>query len=177
MPAAVVVDSLSKRYGQIEAIRGVSFEVAAGEVFGLLGPNGAGKTTTMECVLGLRQADGGSVAIDGIDAVANPNRVKHRIGAQLQATALQDKITPREALKLFRSFYERGLGATELIERFRLKEIADAPFAGLSAGQKQRVAIALAFVNDPAVVFLDEPTSGLDAHSRRDVYAAIESMR
>ena len=103
----VVVENLIKRYGATEAVRGVSFEVRDGEIFGLLGPNGAGKTSTLECVIGLRVPDGGTIHVCGEDAVAQPDRVKRRIGAALQSTALQDKITPREALKLFGSFYPR----------------------------------------------------------------------
>src|SRR4051812_8750418 len=170
----VNIQGLRKRYGDFEAVRGVSFEVAEGEILGLLGPNGAGKTSTLECVIGLRRPDGGSVHICGMDALAEPERVKQRIGAQLQATALQDKITPREAIGLFGAFYEKPAGVEELIERFALGEKADSPFDSLSGGQKQRLALALAVVNEPQVLFLDEPTSGLDPQSRRELHAVIQ---
>src|SRR5205807_9010756 len=112
-----------------------------------------------------------------VDALAEPEKVKQLIGAQLQATALQDKITPREAIELFRAFYEQPASTDELIERFSLAEKADAAFDTLSGGQKQRLALALAFVNKPRVLFLDEPTSGLDPQSRRELHAVIEGMR
>ena len=177
MTAKVIVRDLYKSYGGIQAARGVSFEVADGEIFGLLGPNGAGKTTTLECVLGLRQPDRGEIQLCGIDARQNPREVKQRIGAALQTTALQDRITPAEALELFGSFYRDSAPATELLERFSLTDKAEAPFDTLSGGQRQRLALALAFVNRPELVFLDEPTTGLDARSRRELHADIARMR
>lgn len=177
MPGKVIVENLLKRYGPVEAVRGVSFEVHQGQIFGLLGPNGAGKTSTLECVIGLRQPDGGSISICGIDAIAHPEQVKQRLGAQLQATALQDKITPREALRLFGAFYSKQADISRLIERFSLTEKADATFDTLSGGQKQRLALALAFVNEPEVLFLDEPTTGLDPQSRRELHGSILRMR
>ena len=107
MAGKLVVRDLIKRYGDFKAVRGVSFDVAAGEIFGLLGPNGAGKTSAVECIVGLRKPDGGSIELCGIDALLHPEQVKERIGVALQSTALQDKITPREALALFRSFYAK----------------------------------------------------------------------
>jgi ABC-2 type transport system ATP-binding protein len=177
MAGKILVQNLLKRYGPVEALRGVSFEVPDGQIFGLLGPNGAGKTTTLECVIGLRQPDSGSIQVCGIDALADPDGVKQKLGAQLQATALQDKITPREALKLFGSFYKKQADIDSLIERFSLTEKADASFDSLSGGQKQRLALALAFVNEPEVLFLDEPTTGLDPQSRRELHASILRMR
>ena len=177
MPPKVLVHDLKKRYGNHEAVRGVSFEVAEGEILGMLGPNGAGKTTTLECVIGLRRPDSGSVQLCGIDAIAQPEKVKQIIGAQLQATALQDKITPREAISLFAAFYEKPAKVDDLIDRFSLVDKADQPFDSLSGGQKQRLALALAFVNDPQVLFLDEPTTGLDPQSRRELHGSIEKMR
>jgi ABC-2 type transport system ATP-binding protein len=177
MSAHVCVVDLVKRYGETTAIHGVSLDVRSGEIFGLLGPNGAGKTTTIECILGLRTPDSGSITIDGIDALKEPERVKQIIGAQLQATALQDKLTPREALKFFGSFYREPIKPGDLIEGFNLAEKADAPFDSLSAGQKQRLALALAFVNDPRLIFLDEPTAGLDPQSRRDLHEDIFKLK
>jgi ABC-2 type transport system ATP-binding protein len=177
MGGMIEVQNLVKRYWAVDAVRGVSFEAPRGQIFGLLGPNGAGKTTTIECVIGLRQPDGGAISVCGIDALAKPDEVKQRLGAQLQSTALQDKITPREALRLFASFYEKRADIERLIERFSLQEKADAPFDSLSGGQKQRLALAMAFVNEPEVLFLDEPTTGLDAQSRRELHAAILRMK
>jgi ABC-2 type transport system ATP-binding protein len=177
MPAKLVVRDLIKRYGNIDAVRGVSFDVADGEIFGLLGPNGAGKTTTVECIIGLRRPDGGSIELCGIDALNHPTAVRERVGVALQSTSLQDKITPREALTLFGSFYSRHMDADSLIARFSLQEKADAAFDSLSGGQRQRLALALAFVNEPELVFLDEPTTGLDPQSRRDLHADILQMR
>jgi len=176
MPKVIVRD-LHKRYDEVQAAQGVSFEIQDGEIFGLLGPNGSGKTTTLECVIGLRQPDEGYVEVSGIDARARPQAVKERVGAVLQTIALQDKITPREALTLFASFYKRTATPANLLQRFALAEKADAPFDSLSAGQRQRLAVALAFVNNPELVFLDEPTSGLDPQSRRELHAEIAQMK
>jgi ABC-2 type transport system ATP-binding protein len=127
--------------------------------------------------LGLRRPDSGAVEICGIDALAHPHAVKEKIGAALQSTALQDKITPREALRLFGTFYQRRAAADTLIERFSLQEKADAPFHTLSAGQRLRLALALAYVNEPDVLILDEPTVGLDPQSRRDLHASMRQLR
>lgn len=177
MSAKVQVRNLRKRYGPVEAVRGVSFDIQDGEIFGLLGPNGAGKTTTVECVIGLREPDAGVIEVCGLDARTHPRDVKQRIGAALQSTSLQDKITPREALTLFGSFYARCTAPDALLTRFSLGEKADSPFDTLSGGQRQRLALALAFVNNPALVFLDEPTSGLDPQSRRELHGEILRMR
>ena len=177
MSAKVMVRDLRKNYGEVQAARGVSFEVEDGEIFGLLGPNGSGKTTTLECIIGLRDPDAGDIEVCGIDARRRPAEVKQRIGAALQTTSLQDKITPREALTLFASFYRNNAGPQEMIDRFSLGGKADAPFETLSGGQRQRLALALAFVNKPELVFLDEPTSGLDPHSRRELHSEIAAMK
>jgi ABC-2 type transport system ATP-binding protein len=175
--ATLAVQNLFKSYGHVHAVRGVSFDARAGEIFGLLGPNGAGKTTTIECTIGLRPPDQGDVTICGLDARRQPREVKQRIGVALQATALPDKITPREALRLFASFYRRPTPPADLIDRFSLHEKADAKFETLSGGQRQRLAIALAVINDPDVLFLDEPTAGLDPQSRRELHDVIRRMR
>ena len=173
----VRIHDLQKRYDDVVAVRGVSFEIADGEIFGLLGPNGAGKTTTVECIIGLRDADAGTIQVCGIDARKRPSDVKQRVGAALQTTALQDKITPREALALFASFYRNPAMPAELLERFAIADKADASFDSLSGGQRQRLALALAFVNKPDLVFLDEPTAGLDPQSRRELHAEIARMK
>ncbi len=173
----VSVRDLKKRYDSVEAARGVSFEILDGEIFGLIGPNGAGKTTTLECVLGLREPDEGAIEVCGIDARRQPRAVKEKIGAALQTTALQEKITPREALALFGAFYRHRAEPAALLERFSLLDKADEPFDTLSGGQRQRLALALAFVNKPELVFLDEPTAGLDPHARRELHGEIAKMK
>ncbi|HEX4027063.1 MAG TPA: ABC transporter ATP-binding protein [Rhizomicrobium sp.] len=177
MTAAVAVQGLTRRYGAVRAVDGISFDIGAGEIFGLLGPNGAGKTTTLECVLGLSRPDAGRIAICGQDARANPRETSAKIGAVLQAAGLQDKITPREALELFRSFYPRAVAPDGLIDRFGLREKQNAAYDTLSGGQKQRLALALAFVGDPQVFVLDEPTAGLDPQMRREVQDHIRAMK
>src|SRR5574337_504129 len=173
----VSVQDLRKRYGSVEALRGISFEIHRGEVFGLLGPNGAGKTTTIEILEGLRHSDEGTVRVCGLDPARERRELKQRIGAQLQATVLADKIRVEEALALFASFYERTAPLEMLLERFGLAEKRRAFFEHLSGGQKQRLALALALVNNPELVLLDEPTVGLDAMLRRDIHALIGKMR
>jgi ABC-2 type transport system ATP-binding protein len=177
MPAKVTVRDLRKRYDGVEAVRGVSFAIEEGEIFGLLGPNGAGKTTTVECLVGLREPDAGELHVCGLDARRHPREVKQKIGVALQSTSLQDKITPREALRLFASFYRRHEDVAALLARFALTEKADARFDTLSGGQRQRLALALAFVNRPELVFLDEPTTGLDPQARRELHDAIAGMK
>ena len=177
MSSLIAVENLSHRHGAVQAIDGVSFEVAAGEVFGLLGPNGAGKTTTLESILGLTQPDSGRTEICGFDARTAPRRAREKIGAVLQATGLQDKITPREALNLFASFYPAAIASGALLDRFGLMEKADATYESLSGGQKQRLALALAFVGNPQVLLLDEPTTGLDPQIRREVQDHIRSLK
>jgi ABC-2 type transport system ATP-binding protein len=176
-PAAVSVTGLWKRYGGTEAVRGVSFEVKAGQIFGLLGPNGAGKTTTLECILGLRQPDSGSIRITGLDLRTHATQAKLLVGAQLQAAALQDKMTPRQALDLFGAFYREAFPSDELLVRFDLEAKADLPFATLSGGQRQRLFLALALINRPALLVLDEPTAGLDPQARRTLRTLIREMR
>ena len=177
MPSKVVVRNLQKSYGAVQAVRDVSFSIEAGEIFGLLGPNGAGKTTTLECLTGLRDSDAGELHVCGLDVRQQPREVKQKIGVALQSTALPDQMTPREALKLFGSFYRDRIDPPALLERFALTEKADARFATLSGGQRQRLALALAFVNRPELVLLDEPTSGLDPQSRRELHLEIARMK
>jgi ABC-2 type transport system ATP-binding protein len=171
------VENLVKRYGDVEAVRGVSFNVEEGEVFGLLGPNGAGKTSTIEIMEGLRTPDSGRVSVCGLDPQKNPQELKHQIGAALQATSLPDKLRVIEALKLFASFYHRHRNPEELLKRFGLEEKRNTFYSQLSGGQKQRLALAMALINDPKVLFFDEPTAGLDPQVRREIYDIIEELR
>jgi ABC-2 type transport system ATP-binding protein len=175
--AILQVENLVKRYGDVEAVRGVSFSVDEGEVFVLLGPNGAGKTSTVEVLEGLRTADGGRVSVCGLDPERDSNALKHEIGAALQATSLPDKLRVMEALRLFASFYRRRRDPEELLKRFGLEEKRNTFYSQLSGGQKQRLALAMALVNDPKVVFLDEPTAGLDPQVRREIYDIIEELK
>ena len=178
MPDPVLkVENLVKRYGNVEAVRGVSFHVEEGEVFGLLGPNGAGKTSTIEVLEGLRTADGGAASVCGFNPATDADELKHEIGAALQSTSLPDKIRVMEALRLFASFYRRRRPPEELLRRFGLEEKRNAFYSTLSGGQKQRLALAMALVNDPKVLFLDEPTAGLDPQVRREIYDIIEELR
>jgi ABC-2 type transport system ATP-binding protein len=171
------VENLIKRYDKVEAVRGVSFTVEEGEVFGLLGPNGAGKTTTVEILEGLRTPDGGHVSVCGLNPQRDSQVLKHEIGAALQATSLPDKIRVMEALRLFASFYKRRRDPEELLKRFGLEEKRNSFYNQLSGGQKQRLALAMALVNDPRLCFLDEPTAGLDPQVRREIYDIIEELR
>jgi ABC-2 type transport system ATP-binding protein len=175
--AILQVESLVKRYGDVEAVRGVSFSVEEGEVFGLLGPNGAGKTSTVEVLEGLRTRDSGRVSVCGLDPQRDSQALKHEIGAALQSTALPDKLRVMEALRLFASFYRRRRNLEELLERFGLKEKRHAFYSQLSGGQKQRLALAMALVNDPKLLFFDEPTAGLDPQVRREIYDIIEELK
>lgn len=170
------VENLVKHYGSVQAVRGVSFAVEEGEVFGLLGPNGAGKTTTVEILEGLRTPDSGRVSVCGLDPQKSPQELKHEIGAALQATSLPDKLRVMEALRLFASFYRRCRKPEELLQRFGLAEKRNAFYSQLSGGQKQRLALAMALVNDPKVLFFDEPTSGLDPQVRREIYDIIAEL-
>jgi ABC-2 type transport system ATP-binding protein len=174
---AVTVRGLKKSYGPVEAVRGVSLDIRQGEIFGLLGPNGAGKTTLLECIVGLRLPDEGDITVAGVDARRRVRQVQQRIGVMLQATALQDKITPREALRLFATFYPDAAAPAQLLQRFALTEKADAAFDTLSGGQRQRLALAIAFVNRPEILFLDEPTAGLDPQSRRELRDEIARLQ
>jgi ABC-2 type transport system ATP-binding protein len=152
-------------------------DIREGEIFGLLGPNGAGKTTILECIVGLRVPDDGEITVGGIDATRRARDVQQRIGVMLQSTALQDKITPREALQLFGTFYRNAADPAVLLERFALTDKADATFDTLSGGQRQRLALAIAFVNRPEILFLDEPTAGLDPQSRRELRDEIARLK
>ncbi|MGX4689729.1 ABC transporter ATP-binding protein [Streptomyces sp. JNUCC 63] len=173
----IQVSELRKSYGGRTVVDGVSFAVEEGEIFGILGPNGAGKTTTVECVEGLRVPEAGRVRVTGLDPVADHERVARVLGAQLQQSELQAKLTVREALQLYASFYPRPADWRPLAERLGLTEKLTTRFAELSGGQKQRLFIALALIGNPRVVVLDELTTGLDPRARRDTWQLIEDVR
>jgi ABC-2 type transport system ATP-binding protein len=168
---------LRKHYGALAAVDGVTFEVAAGEIFGLLGPNGAGKTTTVEMLEGLRKPDGGEARVLGFDVARQADALKERIGVQLQTAALYPDLTVEEVVDLFRSFYRRTLPADQLIDWLGLGERRKAVTKVLSGGQRQRLSVALALVNDPELVFLDEPTTGMDPQARRSLWDLVSSLR
>jgi ABC-2 type transport system ATP-binding protein len=173
----IEVAGLHKRYGEIHAVDGVSFEVRRGEIFGLLGPNGAGKTTTVEILEGLRKPDSGTARILGIDAGTDADRIKERVGVQLQTAALYPYLTVEEVLDLFRSFYAHSRPLEWLIEAVDLGERRKAQTRHLSGGQRQRLSVALALVNEPELVFLDEPTTGMDPQARRSLWDLVSSLR
>jgi ABC-2 type transport system ATP-binding protein len=173
----ISVRGLVKRYGDLVAVDGIDFDVAAGEIFGLLGPNGAGKTTTVEILEGLRSPDGGQATVLGFDVAKAADELKPRIGISLQTAAMYPKLTVVEIIDLFRSFYERSRPTEELIELLGLGERRKARTSELSGGQRQRLAVALALVNDPELVFLDEPTTGLDPAARRALWDIVNDLR
>jgi ABC-2 type transport system ATP-binding protein len=174
---AIQVEHLVKRYGSVMAVNDISFDVRAGEIFGLLGPNGAGKTTTVECIEGLRQPDRGEIHLMGLDARRELGQIKERIGIQLQTTGFYPKLTVREVIDLFASFFQHRLSTDKLIDFTNLREKANARTKDLSGGQKQRLSVALALVNDPDLIFLDEPTTGLDPQARRKTWDVIEQLK
>ncbi|MGD6966345.1 ABC transporter ATP-binding protein [Rossellomorea vietnamensis] len=173
----VDVQNLAKRYGSITAVNGVAFQVKKGEIFGLLGPNGAGKTTTIEMLVGLRKPDEGTAVLAGFDVRKEVNKVKEVIGVQLQSTSLFELLKVEEILHLYASFYPNNVNINELIEDMLLTEKRKDRIKGLSGGQKQRLAIALALIHDPEIVFLDEPTTGLDPQARRTLWDIVLHLK
>jgi ABC-2 type transport system ATP-binding protein len=177
MTAIVSVRDLQKHYGDIHAVRGISFEVPEGEIFGLLGPNGAGKTTTVEILEGLRKADGGEAIVDGIDVSKEPAKAKERVGVQLQQSAFPENFTARETVELFALCYGVTVDALALLKEVDLADKAGQRQEKLSGGQRQRLSIATALVNKPRVLFLDEPTTGLDPQARRNLWELVRGIR
>jgi ABC-2 type transport system ATP-binding protein len=174
---AIVVDDLRKSYGAVEALRGVSFEVDEGEVFGLLGPNGAGKTTAVEILEGYRARDGGSVSVLGHDPGRAPRALRERIGVVLQQSDLSTFLTVRETHALFAGYYASPRDVDEVIELVGLTEKRDARVKTLSGGQKRRLDLGVALVGNPDLVFLDEPTTGFDPAARRAAWEMIRALR
>lgn len=178
MEPAATVNDLKKYYSEIKAVDGVSFAVDRGEVFGLLGPNGAGKTTTVEILEGLRDPDEGSAFVLGLDVRTNKRKIQERIGVQLQTTALYPRLTVREVIDLFRTFFPGETRPTdELIDLVDLDSKENARSKDLSGGQRQRLSVALALVNKPEIVFLDEPTTGLDPQARRNIWDVVGNIQ
>ena len=173
----IEVDHLHKSYGSVVAVDDVSFTVEPGEIFGILGPNGAGKTTTVECVQGLRDPNGGTIRVLGLDPTTQATALRQRIGSQLQDSALPGRLRVAEAVELFAAFAHHPIDTDRLLERWRLGELRDQAFDSLSGGQRQRLFIALAFVNGPELVFLDELTQGLDPQARRATWDLIREIR
>ena len=173
----IEVTDLRKRYGDVQAVDGITFEVQRGEIFGLLGPNGAGKTTTVEILEGLRKPDSGRVEVLGIDAAHQPAGIKERIGVQLQTAALYPYLTVAELLDLFRTFFVRSRSTEWLLDAVDLGERRNAQTRHLSGGQRQRLSVALALVNEPELVFLDEPTTGMDPQARRSLWDLVLKLR
>ena len=174
---AVRCQNLQKRYGEVVAVDGLSFEVRRGECFGLLGPNGAGKTTTIEILEGLLAPDGGKVEVLGYRWNTHERELRQRLGIQLQETQFTDKLTVEETIRLFRSFYDRGRTVDELLALVELESKRSSWVVKLSGGQKQRLSIACALAGDPDLLFLDEPTTGLDPQSRRQLWTILERFR
>ncbi|MET0727385.1 MAG: ABC transporter ATP-binding protein [Acidimicrobiales bacterium] len=173
----VMVCDLVKRYGTTEAVQGVSFEVRRGELFGLLGTNGAGKTTTVEILQGLRRPTAGLVRVLGLDPAVDGDRLRRRIGSQLQDAALPDRLQVGEALRLFAALHERPRAVDELAVEWGLERLLRRPFAGLSGGERQRLFVALALVSRPEIVFLDELTQNLDPLGRRRTWDVVRRVR
>src|SRR5215468_3737904 len=177
MSSAVTVDGLTKSYNGLEALRGVSFEIAQGQIFGLLGPNGAGKTTTVEILEGYRERDGGSVTVLGEDPSSAGLDWRQRIGVVLQSSSVYDSLTVTENLELFAGYYTRPRPVAEVVELVGLEEKRESRVRSLSGGQRRRLDLGLALVGDPELVFLDEPTTGFDPEARRRAWQTIASLR
>ena len=173
----ISVEDLVKKYGDFEAVKGISFEVQEGEIFGLLGPNGAGKSTTLEIIETLRQKTSGRVRVDGYDLDEQPNEIKKIIGVQLQTSGFYPNLNLVELIDLFGGLYNRKADAFELLDRVNLRDKAKAKVKELSGGQKQRFSIATTLINNPKIIFLDEPTTGLDPQARRNLWELIKQIR
>jgi ABC-2 type transport system ATP-binding protein len=177
MNKIIEVNNLVKKYGDFEAVKGISFDVTEGEIFGLLGPNGAGKSTTLEIIETLRPKTSGKVVVDGLDLDTHPNQIKQIIGVQLQTSGYYPGLNLTELIALFCGLYNRDMRPMDLLELVNLKDKAKAKFKELSGGQKQRFSVATTLINQPKIIFLDEPTTGLDPQARRNLWDLIQDIR
>ena len=173
----ISVKDLIKNYGNFEAVKGISFDVIEGEIFGLLGPNGAGKSTTLEIIETLREKTSGDVWVNGFNLDKDPNSIKQVIGVQLQTSGFYPGLNLVELIELFAGLYNRVVKARDLLKMVNLEDKAKSKFKELSGGQKQRFSIATTLINDPRIIFLDEPTTGLDPQARRNLWDLIKSIR
>jgi ABC-2 type transport system ATP-binding protein len=177
MKNIIEVKNLVKNYGSFEAVKGISFEVKEGEIFGLLGPNGAGKSTTLEIIETLRTKTSGEIVVDGLSIDTNANDIKKIIGVQLQTSGYYPGLNLTELIQLFAGLYNRTVNAMDLLRTVNLEEKAKAKFKELSGGQKQRFSVATTLINEPKIVFLDEPTTGLDPQARRNLWELVRSIQ
>lgn len=173
----ISVKDLVKRYGQFEAVKGISFDVMEGEIFGLLGPNGAGKSTTLEIIETLRDKTAGEIIVDGFDLDKDPNEIKKIIGVQLQTSGFYPGLNLLELIDLFAGLYNRTIDPRTLLKSVNLEDKAKNKFKELSGGQKQRFSIATTLINQPKIIFLDEPTTGLDPQARRNLWDLVQKIR
>ena len=173
----ISVQNLVKNYGAFQAVKGLSFDVYEGEIFGLLGPNGAGKSTTLEIIETLRDKTSGKVMVNGYDLDREPNEIKKIIGVQLQTSGFYPNLNLLQLIDLFAGLYNRKVDALRLLDRVNLREKAKAKVKELSGGQKQRFSIATTLINEPRIIFLDEPTTGLDPQARRNLWDLIRDIR
>jgi ABC-2 type transport system ATP-binding protein len=173
----ISVKNLKKNYGDFEAVKGISFDVKRGEIFGLLGPNGAGKSTTLEIIETLRQKTSGEVFVDGLNLDEAPNEIKKIIGVQLQTSGYYPSLNLTELIHLFAGLYNEVIEPMNLLDSVNLRDKAKAKYKELSGGQKQRFSIATTLINKPRIIFLDEPTTGLDPQARRNLWELIKTIR
>ncbi|AYD46865.1 ABC transporter ATP-binding protein [Arachidicoccus soli] len=173
----ISVKNLTKKYGDFEAVKGISFDVMEGEIFGLLGPNGAGKSTTLEIIETLRKKTSGEIFVDGMNLDKRPNDIKKIIGVQLQAAGYYPGLTLIELVQMFAGLYNKKIDSLELLDSVNLRDKAKNKFKQLSGGQKQRFSIATTLINQPKIIFLDEPTTGLDPQARRNLWDLILDIR
>lgn len=175
--AIISVRNLVKNYGDFEAVKGISFDVYEGEIFGLLGPNGAGKSTTLEIIETLRSKTSGEVFVDGLNLDKDPNNIKKIIGVQLQTSGYYPSLNLVELIRLFAGLYNRTVDPMDLLDKVNLRDKAKNKFKELSGGQKQRFSIATTLINNPKIIFLDEPTTGLDPQARRNLWELVQNIR
>ncbi|MEO6868922.1 MAG: ABC transporter ATP-binding protein, partial [Ginsengibacter sp.] len=177
METIISVKNLVKNYGKFEAVKGISFDVFKGEIFGLLGPNGAGKSTTLEIIETLRDKTSGKIIVDGLDLDTQVNKIKQIIGVQLQTSGFYPGLNLLELIQLFSGLYNTKVDPFELLDTVNLREKAKNKYKEMSGGQKQRFSIATTLINKPKIIFLDEPTTGLDPQARRSLWELIRNIR